>query len=110
MAKNIGVSQPVYEDYEHGYKPISFSQLVNIADICDCRIGDLIGEIDDGRDQTSFRQDTRYLRIAGAAQLLGAYSAAPPALRKAILRLVVALANERRERLSRPADPDVHAW
>ena len=105
LAYHFGVSHTLMEDYLQGYQPIGFSLLVKFAHRFDCRVADLIGDIDggvgDGAAQESFRTDARHLRVEGAQSLLEAYTAAPPGMRKAIVALATALANERTERGAR---------
>ena len=70
-------------------------RLVDIAHALDCRVVDLIGDLDDANIPSPlFRQDTAHLRESGAPELLAAYAAAPPALRRVILKLVVEIAKD----------------
>ena len=58
-----------------------------------------IGDLDDASIPSPlFRQDTAHLREAGAPELLAASAAAPPALRKAVLKLVQEIARDCRTR------------
>jgi hypothetical protein len=80
---------------------VSFSRLVHIAHALDCRVIDLIGDLDDASIPSPlFRQDTAHLREAGAPDLLAAYAATPPPLRKAVLKLVQEIAKHRRSRVA----------
>ena len=73
----------------------------SIAHALDCRVIDLIGDLDDASIPSPlFRQDTAHLREAGAPDLLAAYAAAPPTLRKAVLKLVQEIAKDHRARTS----------
>lgn len=95
LAKGAGTTFQQIQKYESGFNRVSFSRLVQIAHALECRVNDLIGDLDD-RDVAKplFRQDGAHLRTPGAPELLVAYAAAPPALRKAILKLVLELAVE----------------
>ena len=89
LANAIGLTFQQIQKYERGFNRVSFSRLVDIAHALDCRVIDLIGDLDDASIPSPlFRQDTAHLREAGAPDLLAAYAAAPPALRKAVLKLV----------------------
>ena len=98
LAHHFGVSNALMEDYLQGYQPMGFSLLVGFARRFNCRVADLIGDIDDGVAQVGFRDDGGHLRVDGAERLLKAYAAIPPDLRKPIVQLVAVLANERRTR------------
>ncbi len=104
LADAIGLTFQQIQKYERGFNRVSFSRLVDIAHALDCRVIDLIGDLDDASIPSPlFRQDTAHLREAGAPELLAAYAAAPPALRKAVLKLVQEIAKDCR---SRPANED----
>jgi transcriptional regulator with XRE-family HTH domain len=93
LADAVGLTFQQIQKYERGFNRVSFSRLVQIAHALDCRVVELIGDLDDaGAEKPLFRQDTGHLRVSGAPELLAAYSAAPPALRRVVLKLVVALA------------------
>src|SRR5665213_1195830 len=93
LADSIGLTFQQIQKYERGFNRVSFSRLVDIAHALDCRVVDLIGDLDDASIPSPlFRQDTAHLREAGAPDLLSAYAAAPPALRKAVLKLVQEIA------------------
>jgi transcriptional regulator with XRE-family HTH domain len=95
LADAVGITFQQIQKYERGFNRVSFSRLVDIAHALDCRALDLIGDLDDaGQPQALFRQDTAHLRERGAPELLAAYAAAPPPLRRAILKLVVAIAKD----------------
>jgi transcriptional regulator with XRE-family HTH domain len=99
LANAIGLTFQQIQKYEHGFNRVSFSRLVDIAHALDCRVIDLIGDLDDASIPSPlFRQDTAHLREAGAPDLLAAYAAAPPALRKAVLKLVQEIAKTSRGR------------
>ncbi len=98
LANAIGVAFQQIQKYEHGANRVSFSRLVDIAHALDCRVVDLIGDLDkDGVPSPAFQHDAAHLREPGAERLLQAYAAAPPRLRKIILSLVVELAKDHRE-------------
>jgi transcriptional regulator with XRE-family HTH domain len=99
LADSIGLTFQQIQKYERGFNRVSFSRLVDIAHALNCRVLDLIGDLDDaGIPSPLFRQDTAHLRESGAPELLAAYSAAPPALRRTILKLVVEIAKDQQAR------------
>jgi transcriptional regulator with XRE-family HTH domain len=99
LADSIGLTFQQIQKYERGFNRVSFSRLVDIAHALDCRVIDLIGDLDDATIASPlFRQDTAHLRESGAPELLAAYSAAPPALRRVILKLVLEIAKDQRVR------------
>jgi transcriptional regulator with XRE-family HTH domain len=99
LADAIGLTFQQIQKYERGFNRVSFSRLVDIAHALDCRVIDLVGDLDDATIASPlFRQDTAHLREAGAPDLLAAYAAAPPTLRKAVLRLVQEIAKDQRSR------------
>jgi transcriptional regulator with XRE-family HTH domain len=99
LADAIGLTFQQIQKYERGFNRVSFSRLVDIAHALDCRVIDLIGDLDDASIPSPlFRQDTAHLREAGAPDLLAAYAAAPPTLRKAVLKLVLEIAKDHRGR------------
>ena len=70
---------------------------VDIAHALDCRVVDLIGDLDDASIPSPLvRQDTAYLREAGVPDLLAAYSALPVGLRKAVVKLLAEMAKTTR--------------
>jgi transcriptional regulator with XRE-family HTH domain len=107
LADAIGLTFQQIQKYERGFNRVSFSRLVDIAHALDCRVIDLIGDLDDASIPSPlFRQDTAHLREAGAPDLLAAYAAAPPTLRKAVLKLVQEIAKDHR---ARAADGEAEA-
>ena len=81
------------------FNRVSFSRLVDIAHALNCRVIDLIGDLDDASIPSPlFRQDTAHLRESGAPELLAAYAAAPTPLRRTILKLVVEIAKDQQAR------------
>jgi transcriptional regulator with XRE-family HTH domain len=95
LADAVGITFQQVQKYERGYNRVSFSRLVDIAHALECRVIDLIGDIDDaGLPSPLFRQDTTHLRQGGAPELLAAYAAIPGPLRRTILKLVVAIAKD----------------
>jgi transcriptional regulator with XRE-family HTH domain len=106
LADAVGLTFQQIQKYERGFNRVSFSRLVDIAHALDCRVVDLIGDLDDASIPSPlFRQDTAHLREAGAPDLLAAYAAAPPTLRKAVLKLVLEIAKDHRGRTAE-AEPD----
>ena len=100
LAEAVGLTFQQIQKYERGFNRVSFSRLVDIAHALDCRVVDLVGDLDDASVAPSplFRQDTTHLRESGAPELLAAYSAAPPSLRRVILKLVSEIARDQRGR------------
>jgi transcriptional regulator with XRE-family HTH domain len=97
LADVIGLTFQQIQKYERGFNRVSFSRLVDIAHALDCRVVDLIGDLDDASIPSPlFRQDTAHLREAGALDLLAAYSALPGALQKAVVKLMVEMAKPKR--------------
>ncbi len=100
LAEAVGLTFQQIQKYERGFNRVSFSRLVDIAHALDCRVVDLIGDLDDSNIESPlFRQDTAHLRESGAPELLAAYSAAPPSLRRVILKLVSEIARDQRKRV-----------
>src|SRR5271155_5330740 len=82
LADAIGLTFQQIQKYERGFNRVSFSRLVAIAHALDCRVVDLIADLDDeGAAEPLFRQDTAHIRVAGAPELLSAYAAVTPALK-----------------------------
>jgi transcriptional regulator with XRE-family HTH domain len=101
LADAIGLTFQQIQKYERGFNRVSFSRLVDIAHALDCRVVDLIGDLDDAAIPSPlFRQDTAHLREAGAPELLAAYAAAPASLRKVVLKLVTEIAKDQTTRQS----------
>jgi transcriptional regulator with XRE-family HTH domain len=93
LADAIGLTFQQIQKYERGFNRVSFSRLVDIAHALECRVVDLIGDLDDASIPSPlFRQETAHLREAGAPDLLAAYSALPGGLRKAVMNLMVEMA------------------
>ena len=82
---------PIRSNYNsHRDADSKIRRLVDIAHALNCRVVDLIGDLDDvSIPSPLFHQDTAHLREAGAPDLLGAYSALPIGTRKAVLKLMV---------------------
>ena len=90
LADAVGVTFQQIQKYERGSNRVSFSRLVEIAHTLDCRVMDLIGDLDDlGLPSPLFARDTAHLREAGAPELMAAYVQLPPAMRKVVLQLVI---------------------
>jgi transcriptional regulator with XRE-family HTH domain len=93
LATAVGLTFQQIQKYERGFNRVSFSRLVDIAHALDCRVVDLVADLDDETaERPLFRQDTGHLRVSGAPELLAAYAAAPPALQRVVLKLVVEIA------------------
>jgi transcriptional regulator with XRE-family HTH domain len=82
----IGVTAQQVRSYERGFNKLSVSQLIHIAHVLDCRVADLIGDVDStaGREPVDIRLD-----LTGASLLLAAYHDMPTGLRQATLELLV---------------------
>ena len=105
LADAIGLTFQQIQKYERGFNRVSFSRLVDIAHALDCRVVELIGDLDDANlSQPIFRDNATHLRVEGGPELLAAYAAAPRPLQQVIRKLVMALAEERRSRLPVLAD------
>jgi transcriptional regulator with XRE-family HTH domain len=89
LADAIGVSFQQVQKYERGTNRISFSRLVEIAHTLDCRVGDLIQNLDDpGTGAQKRMEDLSKLQIPGAIELLDAYAAIKSIrLRQTVLEL-----------------------
>lgn len=99
LAEAIGLTFQQVQKYESGFNRISFSRLVGIAHALQCRVTDLIGDLDDaGMPNPLFRLDTTHLRVRGAPELLAAYAAIPAALKRLILKMVIEIAKDQTER------------
>jgi transcriptional regulator with XRE-family HTH domain len=95
LAEAIGLTFQQIQKYERGFNRVSFSRLVDIAHALDCRVVDLIGDIDSaGIESPLFRNDLAYLRVGGAPELLAAYAVAPAPLKRVLLKLVVEIARD----------------
>ena len=96
LADAVGLTFQQIQKYERGFNRISFSRLVDVAHALNCRVEDLIGDLDDaGQPSPLFRQDTAHLREPGAPDLLKAFAAIPKPLQKALLKMVVEIARDR---------------
>jgi transcriptional regulator with XRE-family HTH domain len=99
LAKAVGLTFQQIQKYERGFNRVSFSRLVEIAHALDCRVVDLIAGLDDSSVSSPLLQDQNaLLSVNGASELLGAYTAMPPSLQRAVLKLAVELAKEQRAR------------
>ena len=99
LAHAVGLTFQQIQKYERGFNRVSFSRLVDIAHALDCRVIDLIGELDDATTAgPNLRADAGHMQAAGAPELLAAYAAAPPSLRRVILKLVSEIARDQRGR------------
>ena len=95
LATAVGVTFQQIQKCERGGNRVSFSRLVGIAHVLQCRVVSLIGEIDDGVPSPVFGRDTAHLRVDGAPELLAAFVQLPTALRKTVLKLVVEISKGR---------------
>jgi transcriptional regulator with XRE-family HTH domain len=95
LAAAVGISCQQIQKYERGRSSVSFSRLVDIAHALDCRVANLIGELDEGVPCPVFRQDMAHLRGDTGGRLIAAYAVLPIGLRKTVLRLVREIARGR---------------
>ena len=99
LGEAVGLTFQQIQKYERGFNRVSFSRLVDIAHALNCRVIDLIGDLDDDHSASPlFRQDTAHFRESGAPELLTAYAGTTPALRRVILKLVTEIAKDQRAR------------
>ena len=99
LAEAIGLTFQQIQKYERGFNRVSFSRLVDIAQALNCRVVELIGDLDDSNvEQPQFRDDVASIRVEGGAELLAAYAAAPRPLQLVIRKLVQALAEDQSSR------------
>jgi len=93
LAEAIGITAQQIDKYERGANRVSFSRLVDIAHALDCRVAEMIDDLDKTDiDPPEYTGQIGHLRVEGARELLAAYVAAPRPIRRAILKLVEALA------------------
>jgi transcriptional regulator with XRE-family HTH domain len=105
LATSVGLTFQQVQKYEKGFNRVSFSRLVEIAHTLNCRVVDLIGDLDDaGLPSPLFQQDTAHLRQPGAPELLTAYAAIPPRLQRAFLKLAVGIAQDQPPRSNDATD------
>jgi transcriptional regulator with XRE-family HTH domain len=108
LANSVGITFQQVQKYERGFNRVSFSRLVDIAHALDCRVVDLIGDLDDANvSNTLFPQDSTHLREPGAPEMLAAYAMASPAVRRAILKLVSEIARDQRTRRPSAAEAEL---
>ena len=90
LADAVGLTAPQIQKYERGANRVSFSRLVDIAHALDCRVVDLIGNLDDASlPSPTFRHKAPHLGPPGAAELLAAYLLLPISIRKALVNLMI---------------------
>ena len=89
LAESVGVTFQQVQKYERGANRVSFSALVKIAKALDCRVSDLIEEMDGpASDVEDPRSAASLLMQPGAAELLESYgNIRSKAVRRAILDL-----------------------
>jgi transcriptional regulator with XRE-family HTH domain len=95
LAAAVDLTFQQIQKYERGFNRISFSRLVQIARALDCRIIDLLTEIDLDAGRSISRPYASPPSADGEAELLAAYVALAPPLRHAVLKLMLAIARER---------------
>ena len=93
LAGALGVSFQQVQKYERGTNRISFSRLVEICHALNCRVADLVDELD-GNAPVARAVDLSKLAEPGADKLLCAYSNIPANQRRAVLELARSLAEE----------------
>ncbi|HEY2658591.1 MAG TPA: helix-turn-helix transcriptional regulator [Caulobacteraceae bacterium] len=105
LAAAVGLTFQQIQKYERGFNRVSFSRLVDISHALDCRVTDLIADLDTA-DAASpqLREQNALLGLSGASAFLTAYSALPAPLQRALLKVAVELANSVR---AHPVSPPV---
>lgn len=93
LADVLGISFQQVQKYERGVDRVSFSRLVAIAQALDCRVADLVGDLD-ALDGPAPPLDGAPFGQAYARELLAAFAAAPPHIRRAALRLMLEVARD----------------
>lgn len=97
LADAVGITFQQIQKYERGFNRISFSRLVKMAHALNCRVQDLVGDLDDvGAPPALADQDTSHLRVPGAPELLTAFAEITTELRRAILKVTVEVAKSQR--------------
>jgi transcriptional regulator with XRE-family HTH domain len=98
LARAVGVTFQQVQKYERGANRISFSRLMDIARVLQCRLSDLAEGLDEGDTAAGRHRVDPILALEGATELLEAYSALPnEALRRTLLQHARALAGAVRE-------------
>jgi transcriptional regulator with XRE-family HTH domain len=99
LADAVGLTFQQIQKYERGFNRVSFSRLVAIAHALDCRVIDMIGDLDDAAIPGALiHHETGHLHESGAPELLAAYALTPPALRRTIVKLAVEIAKDQQTR------------
>jgi transcriptional regulator with XRE-family HTH domain len=81
------------QKYETGRNRVSFSTLVRIAQGLECRVADLVGDLDLAEGLTEARVDAlEFIARPGAVMLLRGYAGLPQDYQRAVLELVKTLA------------------
>lgn len=96
LARQLGITFQQVQKYEHGTNRVSFSRLVEIAQVFKCGVMDIVGDLDKSNASPMFAHYVARLNERGALELLEAYtSIQSPKHRQAILNLTKQLAEER---------------
>ncbi len=95
LASAVGVTFQTIQKYERGVTRLSVSRCVDIAQALNCRVGDLIANIDElaAPDLVHPFPSNPGLSLADAPALLRAYAAIPGPLRRAVIELLRDLAD-----------------
>jgi transcriptional regulator with XRE-family HTH domain len=93
LARAIGVTFQQVQKYERGVNRISFSRLMDVTRVLQCRLSDLAEGLDEEASGASPPRVHPMLALEGAPELLEAYAALPnEALRRTLLQHARALA------------------
>ena len=96
LARQLGITFQQVQKYEHGTNRVSFSRLVEIAQVLKCGMIDIVGDLDQSNRSSVLARHVAHLNEPGAAELLEAYSGIDsPKHRRAILNLAKQLAGEK---------------
>ncbi len=96
LAIAIGVSFQQIQKYERGSSQISVLRLITIAHALDCRLVDLLDNLDGGTSQGPLPPHAAPgLAVSEAQELLAAYSDIPEDIRGAFLNVAMQIAGAR---------------
>ncbi len=100
LARRASVTFQQVQKYERGTNRVSISRAVQIARALNCRVADLLGDLETDREAVDITADgpARLLMLDGARPLLTAFSQIDsPQLRRRVLSLVKAMVDDRGE-------------
>jgi transcriptional regulator with XRE-family HTH domain len=90
LAQSVGLTFQQIQKYERGFNRVSFSRLVAIAHALNCRVIDLIEDLD---DEAPAQPDEIVAgsRALGGSDILNVYTHASVPVQRAVLELLTAL-------------------